>query len=318
MKKLLPLWVAIAALVAGLTPLALGQFIGASPVVKESPVETYLAGKPADVWLLDDELKNHVEGAPPPPGVAGRLTQMNAQVTRLLDGNRDATAFTKEIISELGRRFGRMISSVHQGETLTVFGDDHGQISQELLNERIKLAYVPKKYAEAVAEGVGSMIQYNSSSRIVAIPAIQWPDIPLTASLFHELGHAYRYLVTGANEQRGQRSQEQALEEVEMHELGGAVFDAMTKGGYSALLKRILSRKNVRNPGEVTELLTPEDLSELDALLGLHDASQTPVRMALAQTYLSLGFMWIDSNDPGGATAQKANFYLWYTAPSIR
>ncbi len=317
--KFLRNWgVAILAVAAGLTPMFLGRLVGLSSARMGSPIEAYVASKAPDVWAFDREFENQVEGAPPSRAVAERLTQMNTQVARLLDGNRSATPFTGEIVNELGRRFGRMVTAVHRGGELKVFGDDEGQIAAQRLETAIKLAYVPKMYADVVAQGIGTTIQYNPSSRIVAIPAIQWPDIPLTASLFHELGHAYRHLVTGIDANRTQRSESLALEEVEMHELGGKVFDSMTKGAYSALLKRILDRAKLTKPEQVVGSLTASELSELDTMLGLQGATQTPVRMALAQTCLSLGFMWIDGHSSADAALQKAKFYLWYTEPAIR
>lgn len=141
-------------------------------------------------------------------------------------------------------------------------------------------------------------VYFNREYNAVFVGALDWPPAVLAGIIFHELGHAMRYRQGALTATAAPGTFLYALEEIETHMVQSAVFNSATAGignrGYRGVLNGILSRKKVATPIETLDLITKQDLVDLNRIIGCGYCDGAIASVTTSHHILALGLEWID------------------------
>ncbi|MDP3794454.1 MAG: hypothetical protein Q8R13_00800, partial [bacterium] len=160
-----------------------------------------------------------------------------------------------------------------------------------------------------------SALYYNHAWGAVMMLGLAWPEKVFAGLLFHELGHRLRHLTEKAPSALAPPgSSLHTQEELDMHALEDAVFDAATEGKYGKYIEAFIAKnRRVRNVYQLISRLTLDDLHALDALLGCERCGPSIARLLAAQYLVSVGTRYLAATvEPARQSEKSIKLYQWY------
>lgn len=269
----------------------------------------YEAAKPPDRWWL-----TAVPALDTPEAMAELASQLQMQVDRIrrsLERYHTASDLAGEVVAE----FPGYWTSYYRD------GISHALVTtrDELPAEgALEVCFIPQdQYASGQH---ASYCYYRKGWGALMLAALEIPDGAFTGVLFHELGHAVHHRQGRPSATAAPGTDLYITEEVEMHGLETAVFDAVSGGRFTAALDAIIARLlAATNVQEVIVSITQDDLRQLDAAIGAVAAGRTVTGILGAHYVYALGSRFIQHR-PGVAQglAQHIGLYRWLTTRTQR
>lgn len=266
-----------------------------APPASESPIASFVNSWTWSRniwWLTPRNVKESDE-------TVALIAQKTQELNDLLVHYRYASMVAGEVVKTFPTLVGSWMESPH-----TVIG-----VSPKNSKE-FRIVWVPIHLVQDQPAIVYFSREYNA----IFIGAIDWPAPILSGIVFHELCHAMRYHQESPSSRARPGSFLSALGEIEAHQVQTEVFAAATAGihgGYKGKVISILSRGNPSSPMDALDLVTEQDLRELNSMLGCKSCDGAIASVTTLHHLLFLGLKWIDQQQIKSGDQRKA-ISDWY------
>lgn len=225
-------------------------------------------------------------------------------VRGLLREYADHNDWTRKIFGE----FQDFSPSLYQGTQSLI-------ITQTTKLLSLEVSLVSGEFAARTNFDMQAMFYRQDWQAIVAM-AMDMPRCLTLATMYHEMGHAYKHKVEhAASATAPPTSNLYVAEEIEMHELEKTLLERCTQGKKAELHNKILDRAgSAASYQAAIAAITPQDLDEYDAILNAQNAGGKLTGLYIAGLMVDLGTEWIDRHVPAGDRAKaKIGMYFWVT-----
>ncbi len=266
-------------------------------------MDSHIKSKPLDSWWML---------APPlatTPGEVHWAIRRTEDVRLRILGDMERYRSLSPLADEIYREFSKLrVTYFKDGlSTFLALSTDSPPIQERML----EVCFVPRD--QAVRYAFPSSCYYRQDWRALMLAAVRYPDIVFSGLVMHELGHALRHQQGVPSAVAPQQSESYILEEIEMHKLENAVYNAETDGRYYGRVDRIIARESdARDFRDAVLGITQQDLVELDDVLGAHSAGQAVSNSLTMEHVFSVGLRHIELRvPPDEQLAQKVALYRW-------
>lgn len=142
---------------------------------------------------------------------------------------------------------------------------------------------------------------------------VEYPEIIFAGLLYHELGHAYEFLIEKSpSSVASAQTFEYCEEEVGMHELESIIFDQGSNGEYFKIIDEIVNRTGRgKDAKEAIFNITHVDLNHLNEVLGCAQVGTDVAGVIIINHLLITGFRYIDLHIEKNKLQEKVNLYYW-------